>query len=297
MEPTLIKEVRRSEPTVSAARYSDAIRRYPFLEMEEERCLAKSWRERGDRASIDKLIVSHLRLVVRIAAGFRGYRFPLSDLIAEGNFGLIQAAERFDPEMGVRFSTYATWWIKARIREYALHTWSMVKIGTTKSQKTLFYKLRTAKNRIAALGDDLQYDQAVRIAQKLGVDAREVMDMDRRLAGDVSLNVPIYDEGKGAERMDSLVDDSRNPEDVLEDSEQCHQRHRALMHALSGLTVRERRIFVARRLLDDPIGLEALASEFGISKERVRQIELRVFAKVKSRITNDATTLSINDFH
>jgi RNA polymerase sigma-32 factor len=263
--------------------------------MQEEYNLARSWRERRDRAAAHKLIVSHLRLVVRIAAEFRGYRFSISDMIAEGNLGLMQAVDRFDPDRGVRFSTYAAWWIKARIREYVLHSWSLVKMGTTTSQKKLFYRLRSAKNQISALDADLQRDQAERIAQKLGVEVRDVIEMDRRLSGDTSLNVPINLDGEGGERLDSLVDDSPNPEHILGESEQCDYRHEALMSALDDLTARERRIFIARWLLDDPIGLEALATEFGISKERVRQIEQRAFAKVQMGVTSRASAVTAKE--
>ena len=287
LSPT--QQTKSSQPNGAAARYLAAIRRCPLLEMQEEHVLAKSWRERGDRTAAHKLIVSHLRLVVRIAAEYRGYRFPISDLIAEGNFGLIQAVNRFDPDIGVRFSTYAAWWIKARIREYTLHSWSLVKIGTTTSQRKLFYRLRSAKQQISAFGDHLQHDQALCIAQKLRVDVREVTDMDRRLNGDASLDAPIHDDGQSGEWMDRLADESPSAERVLEESEQCEDRHRALMRALNDLTYRERRIFVGRRLLDDPIRLETLASEFGVSKERVRQIELRAFAKVQSKVTSRIT--------
>jgi RNA polymerase sigma-32 factor len=297
MNRTSIKESKCPEPVSAAAHYLHAIRRCPLLEMQEEHALAKSWRERRDCKAAQKLIVSHLRLVVRIAASYRSYHFPISDLIAEGNLGLIQAVDRFDPDMGVRFSTYAAWWIKARIREYTLHSWSLVKMGTTTSQKKLFYRLRAAKRQISALGDDLQHDQALCIAQKLGVDAQEVTDMDRRLFGDVSLNAPIHDDGQGGERLDLLADESPSPEHVLAESEQSDYRHEALTSALNDLTVRERRIFVGRRLLDDPIGLESLALEFCISKERVRQIELRAFAKVQSKMIRRTTAIATNMRH
>jgi len=267
------------------AHYLEAVRRPPLLEAQQEYLLATSWRERRDRAAADQLVTSHLRLVVSIAADFRGYGLSIHEMIAEGNVGLMQAVERFDPGKGVRFATYAKWWIKARIHEYVLRSWSQVRIGTTTSQKKLFFKLRGLKSRIAAFNDgDLRPDQVELIASKLGVAKQDVIDMNRRLSGDISLNAPISHDGEGPDRQDLLVDDAQSPECALAEREHSDNRHKALMDALGDLNARERRIFVARRLADDPIGLETLASEFGVSHARVRQIEQRAFAKVQSGV-------------
>ncbi len=266
-------------------RYLEEIRRFPMLEAEEESVLAKRWREHGDADAAHKLVTSHLRLVAKIAVGYRGYGLPISEVISEGNVGLMQAAKRFDPQKGFRFATYAIWWIKAAIQEYILRSWSLVKMGTTANQKKLFFNLRKAKSKISALEEgDLRPDHVKLIAQRLGVTEQDVVDMNRRLGGDVSLNAPIRDDGDSGERQDWLVDEASDQESRLAESEQLENRKKALGEALAVLGKRERRIFEARQLADDPITLEGLAVEFGISRERVRQIEVRAFQKVQRAV-------------
>jgi RNA polymerase sigma-32 factor len=260
-----------------------------MLEPQNEYMLAKRWREHGDRDAAHKLVTSHLRLVAKIAMGYRGYGLPISEVISEGNVGLMQAVKRFEPEKGFRLATYAMWWIKAAIQEYILRSWSLVKMGTTANQKKLFFNLRKAKSKISALEEgDLRPDQVKLIAKRLGVTEQDVVDMNRRLGGDVSLNAPIREDGDSGEWQDWLVDDVSDQETRLAESEESDNRRKALGDALSVLNDRERRIFEARRLADDPITLEDLAAEFGVSRERVRQIEVRAFEKVqravKSRI-------------
>ena len=269
------------------AHYLEEIRRFPMLEPQEEYLLAKRWREHGDREAAHKLVTSHLRLVAKIARGYRGYGLPISEVISEGNVGLMQAVKRFEPEKGFRLATYAMWWIKAAIQEYILRSWSLVKMGTTANQKKLFFNLRKAKSKISALEEgDLRPDQVKLIAKRLGVTEQDVVDMNRRLGGDVSLNAPIRDDGDSGEWQDWLVDDVSNQETRLAESEESDNRKKALGEALSVLNQRERRIFEARRLADDPITLEDLAAEFGVSRERVRQIEVRAFEKVQRAVKN-----------
>jgi RNA polymerase sigma-32 factor len=266
-------------------RYLEEIRRFPMLEAEEESVLAKRWREHGDADAAHKLVTSHLRLVAKLAVGYRGYGLPISEVISEGNIGLMQAAKRFDPQKGFRFATYAIWWIKAAIQEYILRSWSLVKMGTTANQKKLFFNLRKAKSKISALEEgDLRPDQVKLIAKRLGVTEQDVVDMNRRLGGDVSLNAPIRDDGDSGEWQDWLVDEASDQESRLAESEQLENRKKALGEALSVLGQRERRIFEARQLADDPMTLEDLAVEFGISRERVRQIEVRAFQKVQRTV-------------
>ena len=266
-------------------RYLEEIRRFPMLEPQEEYMLAKRWREHGDRDAAHKLVTSHLRLVAKIAMGYRGYGLPISEVISEGNVGLMQAVKRFEPEKGFRLATYAMWWIKAAIQEYILRSWSLVKMGTTANQKKLFFNLRKAKSRISALEEgDLRPDQVKLIAKRLGVTEQDVVDMNRRLGGDVSLNAPIREEGDSGEWQDWLVDESASQEARMAESEESDNRRKALGEALSVLNDRERRIFEARRLADDPITLEELAEEFGVSRERVRQIEVRAFEKVQKAV-------------
>jgi RNA polymerase sigma-32 factor len=266
-------------------RYLQKIRGFPMLEPEEEHRLAKSWRERGDRAAAHRLVTSHLRLVAKIAAGYRGYGLPIAELISEGNLGLMQAVKRFEPDKGFRLATYAMWWIKAAIHEYILRSWSLVKIGTTASQKKLFFSLRKAKSSISALDEgDLRPDQVKLIAERLCVAEQDVVDMNRRLGGDVSLNAPTQAESDSGEWQDSLVDDSASQEIYLAESEEADNRRQALRAALAVLQRRERRIFEARRLAEDPMTLEEIADELGISPERVRQIEVRAFAKVQAAV-------------
>jgi len=266
-------------------RYLEEIRRFPMLEPQEEYMLAKRWREHGDREAAHRLVTSHLRLVAKIAMGYRGYGLPIAEVISEGNVGLMQAVKRFEPEKGFRLATYAMWWIKASIQEYILRSWSLVKMGTTANQKKLFFNLRKAKSKISALEEgDLRPDQVALIAKRLGVTEQDVIDMNRRLGGDASLNTPIREDGDSGEWQDWLVDETPTQERVLAENEELDNRRKALGEALSVLNDRERRIFEARRLADDPITLEELAEEFGVSRERVRQIEVRAFEKVQNAV-------------
>jgi RNA polymerase sigma-32 factor len=274
------------------SRYLEEIRRFPMLEPQEEYMLAKSWREHGDRDAAHRLVTSHLRLVAKIAMGYRGYGLPISEVISEGNVGLMQAVKRFEPEKGFRLATYAMWWIKAAIQEYILRSWSLVKMGTTANQKKLFFNLRKAKSKISALEEgDMRPDQVKLIAKRLGVTEQDVVEMNRRLGGDVSLNAPIRDEGDSGEWQDWLVDESSSQESRLMASEESDNRRKALGEALTVLNDRERRIFEARRLADDPITLEELADEFGVSRERVRQIEVRAFEKVQKAVRNKVAAM------
>src|SRR5271168_2944193 len=280
------------------ARYLQEIKRFPMLEPQEEYMLAKRWREHGDRDAAHKLVTSHLRLVVKIAMGYRGYGQPISEVISEGNVGLIQAVERFEPDKGFRLTTYAMWWIKASIQEYILRSWSLVKMGTTANQKKLFFNLRKAKSRISALEEgDLRPDQVQIIAKRLGVTEQDVIDMNRRLGGDASLNAPIREDGDSGEWQDWLVDDSDSQEAILARSEEMENRRSALSDALSVLNDRERRIFEARRLVDEPVTLEDLATEFGVSRERVRQIEVRAFEKVQKAVKNRVAAMEAPPAH
>jgi RNA polymerase sigma-32 factor len=275
-------------------RYLEEIRRFPMLEPQEEYMLAKSWREHGDRDAAHRLVTSHLRLVAKIAMGYRGYGLPISEVISEGNVGLMQAVKRFEPDKGFRLATYAMWWIKAAIQEYILRSWSLVKMGTTANQKKLFFNLRKAKSRISALEEgDLRPDQVQLIAKRLGVTEQDVIDMNRRLGGDVSLNSPIREEGDSGEWQDWLVDESASQESRLAESEEADNRRKALGEALTVLNERERRIFEARRLVDEPITLEELADEFGVSRERVRQIEVRAFEKVQKAVKNRIAAMEV----
>jgi RNA polymerase sigma-32 factor len=268
-------------------RYLEEIRRFPMLEPQEEYMLAKRWREHGDRDAAHRLVTSHLRLVAKIAMGYRGYGLPIAEVISEGNVGLMQAVKRFEPEKGFRLATYAMWWIKASIQEYILRSWSLVKMGTTANQKKLFFNLRKAKSKISALEEgDLRPEQVALIAKRLGVTEQDVIDMNRRLGGDASLNTPIREDGDSGEWQDWLVDEAPTQERVLVENEELDNRRKALGEALSVLNERERRIFEARRLADEPITLEELAEEFGVSRERVRQIEVRAFEKVQNAVKN-----------
>jgi RNA polymerase sigma-32 factor len=266
-------------------RYFKEIRRFPMLDPQEEYMLAKRWREGGDRDAAHRLITCHLRLVAKIARGYRGYGLPLTDLISEGHVGLLQAVERFEPERGFRFSTYAVWWIKAAIQGYILRSWSLVKMGTTASHRKLFFNLRKAKSRISALDEgDMRPDQVKLIAKRLGVTERAVIDMNRRLGGDTSLNDTIHEGRDPAEWQDLLVGESPDQERMLAASEEFDNRRDALSVVVRALNPRERRIFEGRRLAEDPITLAELADEFGVSRERVRQIEARAFEKVQTAV-------------
>ena len=275
------------------SRYLTEIRKFPLLTPDEEYMFAKAYKEYGDREAAHRLVTSHLRLVAKIAMGYRGYGLPIGEVISEGNVGLMQAVKRFEPEKGFRLATYAMWWIRAAIQEYILRSWSLVKMGTTANQKRLFFNLRKAKSQIQALDDgDLRPDQVKQIAEKLSVSEEEVVSMNRRLSGDASLNAPIRaTEGDSGEWQDWLADDSETQEEMLAERDELDQRRVMLNEALGVLDKRERRIFEARRLAEDPITLEELSTEFGVSRERVRQIEVRAFEKVQKAVKKGAKEL------
>ncbi|MCF1504035.1 RNA polymerase sigma factor RpoH [Afifella sp. H1R] len=276
-------------PVVSTAegglsRYLDEIRKFPMLEPQEEYILAKRYQEHDDRDAAHRLVTSHLRLVAKIAMGYRGYGLPIGEVISEGNVGLMQAVKRFDPDKGFRLATYAMWWIRAAIQEYILRSWSLVKMGTTANQKRLFFNLRKAKSQISALEEgDLKPEQVATIAKRLNVSEEEVISMNRRLSGDASLNAPIRaNEGEGGEWQDWLSDDETESQETnLIAQDELEQRRAMLKDAIEVLDERERRIFEARRLSDEPLTLEELSGEFGVSRERVRQLEVRAFEKVQ----------------
>jgi len=282
-------------PTVEPGltHYLEEIRPFPMLERQEEYMLAKRWREHGDRDAAHKLVTSHLRLVTRIARDYRGYGLAISEAISEGNVGLMQAVERFEPERGFRFATYAVWWIKAAIQEYILRSWSLVKMGTTANQKKLFFNLRKAKSKISALDEgDLHPDQVKLIAKRLGVTDQDVVDMNRRLGGDASLNAAIRADGDSGEWQDWLVDESPDQETTLAASEEFDNRRKTLSDALTVLNKRERRIFETRRLAEEQITLVELAEEFGVSRERVRQIEVSAFEKVQNAVKHRVAAMA-----
>ena len=265
-------------------RYLDSIKRFPMLSREEEYALAQRWREHGDREAAHRLVTSHLRLVAKVAMRYRGYGLPMSEVVSEGNVGLTQAVNRFEPERGFRLATYALWWIQASIREYILRSWSLVRIGTTANQRKLFFNLRRVKNQISAFDQgDLRADQVKQIAHRLGVSEREVVDMDRRLSGDASLNVPLNESGSG-EWQDLLVAEDDDQEHRLIEFDEASNRRNALTVALDVLNPRERRVLEARRLADVPMTLKGLAAEVGVSGQRVQQIELRAFQKLQSAV-------------
>jgi RNA polymerase sigma-32 factor len=275
-------------PTISSEgglqRYLQEIRQFPMLQPEEEFMLAKRWREHNDREAAHKLVTSHLRLVAKIAMGYRGYGLPIGEVISEGNVGLMQAVKRFEPDKGFRLATYAMWWIKASIQEFILRSWSLVKMGTTASQKKLFFNLRKVKGQIQALEEgDLRPEQVAEIARRLGVPSEDVVSMNRRLSGDASLNAPVRIDAEG-EWQDWLVDETDDQEQVLAQGEEASMRHDMLTEAIEKLNDRERRVFEARRLRDDPVTLEDLSQEFGVSRERIRQIEVRAFEKVQKTV-------------
>src|SRR5579875_34387 len=268
-------------------RYLQEIRKFPMLEPEEEYMLAKRWKEHGDPEAAHRLVTSHLRLVAKIAMGYRGYGLPLSELISEGNVGMMQAVKRFDPDRGFRLATYAMWWIRAAIQEYILHSWSLVKMGTTAAQKKLFFNLRKLKGQLQAIEEgDLSPENVKKIATELAVSESDVVQMNRRLASpDHSLNAPLREDGDG-EWQDWLVDEESNQEVRLAEDEELSGRRRLLETALKSLNPRERRILVERRLQEDPTTLEDLSQEYGISRERVRQIEVRAFEKLQKAMRN-----------
>jgi RNA polymerase sigma-32 factor len=275
-------------PEGNLSRYLSEIRKFPLLEPQEEFMLAKRWREHGDSKAAHKLVTSHLRLVAKIAMGYRGYGLPLAELISEGNVGMMQAVKRFDPDRGFRLATYAMWWIRASIQEYILHSWSLVKMGTTAAQKKLFFNLRKLKGQMQAIEEgDLSPEQVKKIATRLGVPEEEVVNMNRRLAApDSSLNAPVKADGGDMEWQDWLVDDSPNQEVRMGETQELDQRKHMLAGALRQLTDRERHIIVERRLVDEPKTLEDLSAKYGISRERVRQIEVRAFEKLQKAMKN-----------
>ena len=279
-------------PEQGLNRYLQEIRKFPLLEPEQEDLLAKRWVDHQDANAAHQMVTSHLRLAAKIAMGYRGYGLPQAEVISEANVGLMQAVKRFDPEKGFRLATYAMWWIRASIQEYILRSWSLVKMGTTAAQKKLFFNLRKAKSQISALEEgDLRPDQVKQIATKLGVTEDEVVEMNRRLGGDASLNAPLRDDGDSGEWQDWLVDERDDQENALAEQEEMDNRRTALAGALSVLNDRERRIFEARRLAEDPVTLEELAAEFGVSRERVRQIEVRAFEKVQKAVVDRVRSL------
>ncbi|HXK53823.1 MAG TPA: RNA polymerase sigma factor RpoH [Hyphomicrobiales bacterium] len=276
-------------PEGGLSRYLDEIRKFPMLEPKEEYTLAKDWREKNDRAAAHKLVTSHLRLVAKIAMGYRGYGLPIAEVISEGNVGLMQAVKRFEPERGFRLATYAMWWIRAAIQEYILRSWSLVKLGTTASQKKLFFNLRKVKGQISALEEgELRPEHVKEIARRLSVSEDDVISMNRRLGGDASLNAPLKADIDGGEWQDWLVDEEDNQETRFVENEELDERRAMLVKAVAKLNERERRIFEARRLSDEPLTLENLSEEFGVSRERIRQIEVRAFEKVQAAVTKAA---------
>jgi len=267
------------------SRYLSEIRKFPLLAPEEEYMLAKRWKEHEDPSAARKLVTSHLRLVAKIAMGYRGYGLPVSEIVAEGNVGLMQAVKRFEPDKGFRLATYAMWWIRAAIQEYILRSWSLVKLGTTANQKKLFFNLRKAKNKIGAIEEgDLTPEHVAKLSDQLGVSSQEVTEMNRRLSGpDSSLNAPLRSESE-SEWQDWLADDTLDQETRMADREELGERHNLLTNAMSDLTERERDIIQARRLQDEPATLEELSQKYGISRERVRQIEVRAFDKLQKQM-------------
>jgi RNA polymerase sigma-32 factor len=271
------------------ARYLQEIRTFPMLEPDQEYMLAKRWREHDDTEAAHQLVTSHLRLVAKIAMGYRGYGLPVSELISEGNVGMMQAVKRFEPDRGFRLATYAMWWIRAAIQEYILHSWSLVKMGTTAAQKKLFFNLRKLKGQLQAIEEgDLSPENVKKIATELSVSEEDVVNMNRRLAApDHSLNAPLKIDGDG-EWQDWLVDESDSQEIVLAEQQELSKRRKLLSHAMKSLNARERHILTERRLKDEPTTLEDLSKEYGISRERVRQIEVRAFEKLQRAIKAQA---------
>jgi len=277
--------------SLGLSRYLEEIRKFPMLEPDEEYMLAKRYKEHEDPAAAQKLITSHLRLVAKIAMGYRGYGLPISEVISEGNVGLMHAVKRFEPEKGFRLATYAMWWIRAAIQEYVLRSWSLVKIGTTAAQKRLFFNLRKVKGQIAALDDgNLHPDQIKQIATTLNVTEADVVSMNQRLSGDASLNAPMRADEGASEWQDWLADDTPDQETTLGETEEFKERMGLLNNAMQDLNDREKAIFQARRLQDEPATLEELAQEYNVSRERIRQIEVRAFEKVQEAVQKAANT-------
>jgi RNA polymerase sigma-32 factor len=283
----------RTLPALSSdsglSRYLSEIRKFPMLEPDEEFMLAKRYAEHADPEAAHRMVTSHLRLVAKIAMGYRGYGLPISEVISEGNVGLMQAVKRFDPDRGFRLATYAMWWIRAAIQEYILHSWSLVKIGTTAAQKKLFFNLRKVKGQLKAIEEgDLPPETVKEIATRLDVPENDVVDMNRRLSShDHSLNAPLRIDGDG-EWQDWLVDETESQETRLADDQEFGRRSKLLERAMGILNPRERRILVERRLKEEPATLDDLSKEFNISRERVRQIEVRAFEKIQRSIRNSA---------
>lgn len=274
----------------SLNRYLAEIRKFPILAPEEEYMLAKRWQEHQDPDAAAKLVTSHLRLVAKIAMGYRGYGLPLSELISEGNIGLMQGVKKFEPDKGFRLATYAMWWIRASIQEFILRSWSLVKIGTTAAQKKLFFNLRRIKGRINAMEEgDLKPEDVRQIATELGVSEEEVVSMNRRMSmgGDTSLNSPLREEGEG-EWQDWLTDEGPIQDEIVAEREERQVRHALLQEAMADLNDREKHILTQRRLVDEPLTLEELSQEYGISRERVRQIEVRAFEKLQRSMRQKA---------
>ena len=272
------------------ARYLNEIKKFPLLTADEEYMLAERFREHGETEAAHRLVTSHLRLVAKIAMQYRGYGLPVSDLISEGNIGLMKAVKKFEPERGFRLSTYAMWWIKASVTEHVLRSWSLVKMGTMAAQKKLFFSLRKAKARLQILdAGELEPEQAEALSKQFGLSADDILNMNRRMsARDYSLNAPVSEDGDSVEFMDTLVDESPSPEAIVAQREEAGIRNEMLQAALAELPERERRIFVERRLKDDPVTLEQLGEVYGISRERVRQLEVRAFEKVQKAVIQSA---------
>ena len=283
-------------PDGNLARYLDEISRFPMLSAEEEYTLAKDWREEGNVEAAHKLVTSHLRLVAKIATGYRGYGLPMGDLIAEGNLGMMHAVKKFEPDKGFRLSTYAMWWIKASIQEYILRSWSLVKIGTTAAQKKLFFNLRRIKGQISAIDNkDLNPDQVTRIADELNVPESDVVSMNSRMAGgDYSLNAPVgSDEETTSEWQDWLVDERQTQDVTFEEAEEYDVRRKLMLEAMGELNERETAIIQARRLSDTPETLEELSLRFNVSRERIRQIETRAFEKIQLAVREKAEAMQL----
>ena len=280
----------------SLSLYLSQIKKFPMLEAEEEYMLAKNWKERGNLKAAHKLVTSHLRLVAKIAMGYRGYGLPVNELISEGNIGLMQAVKKFDPDKGFRLATYAMWWIKAAIQEFVLRSWSQVKLGTTASQKKLFFNLRKIKNKINAIEDgDMNLEQVEHIAKKLNVSNEEVVDMNRRMTNhDQSLNAPIgKNDGESGEWQDLLADERQDQEQQISYIQELNKKKKLMEESLNFLKDRERDIIVKRRLSENPKTLEDLSQEYNVSRERIRQIETRAFEKLQEIVKNKAIELKI----
>lgn len=285
-------------PDTNLTQYIQYTRKFPLLTLEQEQEYATKWKNDGDIDAAHNLVRAHLRLVVKVAAGYKGYGLPLNELISEGNIGMLQATQRFDPEKGFRFTTYAIWWIKAAIQEYILHSWSLVKIGTTAAQKKLFFNLRRLKSQIKALGEnDLNPEQLETISKSLGVSQEEVQNMNRRLgAHDHSLNASIGNDNEYDEWQSMLVDDTTNQEETYAEEEELSNRKSLLNEAMKSLKPREREILVERRLKDKPATLEELSQTYNISRERIRQIEVRAFEKLQELVQSTVIATQNNDF-